>query len=74
VLCEKELISVLKKHGISQIEVNEGDTFDPEYHQAMCEIDSPDHKSGSVIKSFQTGYMYNDRLLRPAMVSVSKKI
>jgi molecular chaperone GrpE len=73
VLCEKELISVFKKYGISRIEVREGEGFNPEYHQAMCESESSDHKAGCVIKSFQTGYMYNDRLLRPAMVSVSKK-
>ncbi|MDR2781133.1 MAG: nucleotide exchange factor GrpE [Holosporaceae bacterium] len=72
-LCEKELVSTFKRHGISRIEVREGDCFNPEYHQAMCELDSPGHKSGSVIKAFQTGYMYNDRLLRPTMVSVSKK-
>ncbi|MDR1334350.1 MAG: nucleotide exchange factor GrpE [Holosporaceae bacterium] len=73
VLCEKELLSVFKKYGISRLEVKEGDVFNPEYQQAMCELDSPDHKAGSVIKLFQAGYMYNDRLLRPAMVSVSKK-
>jgi molecular chaperone GrpE len=72
-LCEKELIATFKKHGISRIKVGEGDEFNPEYHQAMCELDSPDHKIGSVIQVFQTGYLYNDRLLRPAMVSVSKK-
>ncbi|MDR1983095.1 MAG: nucleotide exchange factor GrpE [Holosporaceae bacterium] len=72
-LCEKELISVFKKHGIVKTEIKEGDEFNPEYHQAMCELCSPDHKAGSVIKVLQTGYTYHDRLLRPAMVSVSKK-
>ncbi|MDR0632326.1 MAG: nucleotide exchange factor GrpE [Holosporaceae bacterium] len=72
-LCEKELISTFKRHGIYRTEVKEGDEFNPEYHQAMCELDSPDHKAGVIIKVFQTGYIYNDRLLRPAMVSVSKK-
>jgi molecular chaperone GrpE len=72
-LCEKELISVFKKHGISKVEVKEKDKFNPEYHQAMCELCSPDHEAGSIVKVLQTGYVYNDRLLRPAMVSVSKK-
>jgi molecular chaperone GrpE len=72
-LCEKELLGTFKKHGISRIETREGDEFNPGYHQAMCELESPDHKAGSVIKILQKGYMYNDRLLRPAMVSVSKK-
>jgi molecular chaperone GrpE len=72
-LCGKELISVFKKHGISKVEIQEGDKFNPEYHQAMCELSSKDHESGSIINVLQTGYIYHDRLLRPAMVSVSKK-
>jgi molecular chaperone GrpE len=72
-LCEKEIISTFKKYGICRVDVNEGDEFNPEFHQAMCELESAEHKAGSVIKIFQTGYVYNDRLLRPAMVSVSKK-
>ncbi len=72
-LCGKELTSVFKKHGVTQIEVSEGDPFDPQYHQAMLEIESKDHKPGSVINVLQVGYVYHDRLLRPSMVSVSKK-
>lgn len=73
-LCGKELLSVFKKHGIAQIEVSEGAThFDPHYHQAMCEIESREHKPGTVINIMQSGYVYHDRLLRPAMVSVAKK-
>lgn len=72
-LCEKELLSVFKRHGISKIEVAEGDAFDHKYHQAMCELEDKDHPAGSVIKVFQSGYTHHDRLLRPAMVSVSKK-
>jgi molecular chaperone GrpE len=72
-LCEKEMLSAFKKHGISKTEVKEGDEFNPEFHMAMCELESPDHKAGAIIKVFQTGYTCNDRLLRPAMVSVSKK-
>lgn len=72
-LCGKELLSVFKKHGITQIEVSEGARFDPHYHQAMCEIESTDHEAGVVISVMQSGYVYHDRLLRPAMVSVAKK-
>lgn len=72
-LCEKELLSVFKKHGITKIEVSEGDSFDHQYHQAMCELEDKDRPAGSVIKVFQSGYMYHGRLLRPAMVSVVKK-
>lgn len=73
IICGKELVTALKKHGITVIEVSEGDNFDPSYHQAMCEIDNSEHEPGAIIKIFQNGYIYNDRLLRPAMVSVSKK-
>ncbi|MDR0677219.1 MAG: nucleotide exchange factor GrpE [Holosporaceae bacterium] len=72
-LCEKELISVFKKHGVSKIETKESDKFDPEYHLAMNEIENPNLDPGSIVNVFQTGYMYNERLLRPAMVSVTKK-
>ncbi len=72
-LCEKELLSTFKKYGISKIEVSEGDNFNHEYHQAMCEVEDKNHPAGSIVKILQTGYRYNDRLLRPTMVSVSKK-
>lgn len=71
-LCGKELLSVFKKHGITQVEVSEGTHFDPHYHQAMCEIESTDHEPGVVINVMQSGYVYHDRLLRPAIVSVAK--
>jgi len=72
-LCGKEILVVFKKHGITVVEASEGDAFDPRHHQAMCEIESNEHNPGAIIKVFQNGYVYHDRLLRPAMVSVSKK-
>lgn len=72
-ICEKELLSTFQKYGVSRVEVSAGDLFDHEFHQAMCEVGSAEYPAGSVVKVFQTGYKYHDRLLRPAMVSVSKK-
>lgn len=72
-ICEKELLSTFQKYGISRVNVSAGDLFNHELHQAMCEVEDDQHPVGSVVKVFQTGYKYNDRLLRPAMVSVSKK-
>lgn len=72
-LCGKELLSVFRKHGIDRVDVSEGTNFDPNYHQAMCEVESDKHNPGSVIDIMQSGYTYNSRLLRPAMVSVAKK-
>lgn len=72
-LCEKELLSVFKKHGITKVEAAEGDPFDHRFHQAMCELEDKDRPAGSIIQVLQSGYMHHDRLLRPAMVSVVKK-
>lgn len=72
-ICEKELLSTFQKYGISRIEVSAGDIFNHELHQAMCEVEDDNHPAGAVVKVFQTGYKYHDRLLRPVMVSVSKK-
>jgi molecular chaperone GrpE len=71
-LCGKELISVFKKHGLSVIDVKEGDQFNPLFHQAVCEVESAEQKPGLIVRVFQLGYMHYDRLLRPSMVSVSK--
>jgi molecular chaperone GrpE len=72
-LCKKELTSVFKKHGIARLEVASGDRFDPQRHEAVCEAEGDGRPAGVVIQVFQEGYAYHNRLLRPAMVSVSKK-
>lgn len=72
-ICEKELLSTFQKYGITRIEVSAGDPFNHEIHQAMCEVEDEQQPAGTVVEVFQTGYQYNDRLLRPAMVSVSKR-
>lgn len=50
-----------------------GQPFNPELHQAMTMVDSPDHAPGTVVTVFQKGYRLNDRLLRPALVAVAKE-
>jgi molecular chaperone GrpE len=64
------LMAALKKFGVSPIETT-GKMFDPAYHQAMTQVESAEHASNTVVEEFQKGYMLNDRLLRPAMVSVA---
>ncbi|MEA5113094.1 MAG: nucleotide exchange factor GrpE [Geobacteraceae bacterium] len=64
------LLSVLKKFGVEPIE-SKGVVFDTAFHQAMCQIESEETAPNTVIEEFQKGYMLNDRLLRPAMVSVA---
>ena len=71
-MVQKELSSALEKNGISKINsINE--KFDPNLHQAMMEVERDDIEEGIVVQEIQTGYMMHDRLLRPAMVGVSKK-
>ncbi len=70
-LTERELLAIFERFGISQVPALNA-RFDPHVHQAMMEIDNPDVPSGTVTLVMQTGYVMHDRLLRPAMVGVSK--
>jgi len=69
-LTRSMLLSVLKKFGVEPIETK-GGTFDSAFHQAMCQVESSDVSPNCVIEEYQKGYLLNDRLLRPAMVSVA---
>lgn len=69
-LTRSMLLSVLKKFGVEPVE-SKGAPFDPAFHQAMCRVESAETAPNTVIEEFQKGYMLNDRLLRPAMVSVA---
>ncbi len=66
-----ELQSIMEKHGIKRVEPL-GEKFDYNLHQAMFEVPTPDQPSGVVLEVVQHGYVLHDRLLRPAMVGVSK--
>lgn len=70
-LIEKELVNSFDKNGIKSFE-SVGKKFDPNFHQALNEVES-EQEDGMVINEIQKGYMLNDRLLRPALVSISKK-
>jgi molecular chaperone GrpE len=68
----KELKSVLEKHGL--VEINAlGKPFDPAVHHAMSQIESEEAEENTVVKEFRKGYILRDRVLRAAMVGVSKK-
>jgi len=71
-LTERELIKVLEKHGVRKFEPQNGEKFDPNLHQAMYEISDPSLPAGSVAQVVQAGYMIGERMLRPALVAVSK--
>lgn len=67
----KSLVDVLSKNGITPVDPH-GEPFDPQVAQAMSMIENPDVEPNTVIAVMQKGYLLNDRLLRPAMVMVSK--
>ena len=67
----KSLLDALKKFNIEQIDPT-GEPFDPQLHQAMSMVENPDAEPNSVLQVMQKGYTLNGRLIRPAMVLVSK--
>jgi len=69
---QRELEKVFTQHGITRI-ASMGLPLDPNQHQAMMEVPSEEHEPGTIVQEMQSGYMIKDRLLRPAMVGVSKK-
>ena len=69
---EKDLISIFEKNRISKIDVKDK-KFDPNFHQAMSEIEDDTKEPGAILHEIQAGYMLGERLLRPSLVSVSKK-
>ncbi len=68
---DRELQSVLERHGVTRIE-SLGKPFNAEFHQAMMEVENPDVPSGTVVQELIPGYLIAGRLLRAAMVAVSK--
>ena len=71
-IIEKDLISIFERNRIIKIEcVNK--KFNPNFHQAMSEVEDNKIEPGSIIQEIQAGYMLGERLLRPALVSVTKK-
>ena len=71
-IIKKDMISIFKKNNIEQIETK-NKKLDPNFHQAMLEIEDDNKEPGTIVQEVQTGYMMKDRLLRPALVAVSKK-
>jgi molecular chaperone GrpE len=70
-LTERELVKALEKNGVRQF-TPQGEKFDPNLHQAMFEVPDATVPAGSVVQVVQPGYMIGDRMLRPALVGVSK--
>lgn len=71
-LTESALLSTFDRHGIKKVSPLK-EKFDPHFHQAMFEVEDESVPVGTVVQVLQVGYIMHDRLLRPAMVGVSKK-
>jgi len=70
-LTERELIKAMEKHGVKKLEP-QGQKFDPNLHQAMFEIPDESVPAGTVVQVMQPGYTIGERVLRPALVGLSK--
>jgi len=71
-IINKDMVSILSKNGITSLD-SIGKKLDPNFHQAMMEIDDDQKEPGTIIQEIQKGFMMKDRLLRPSLVGVSKK-
>jgi len=72
-LLQDQLLCTLEKHGVQKIECTEKE-FDPNVHEAMFQIDSDAHGENKIVEELERGYILNGRLLRPAKVSVCKRV
>ena len=71
-IIENDIVSIFKKNKITKIDAL-NKKFDPNFHQAMLELEDEKADPGTIIQEIQSGYMYGERLLRPSMVGISKK-
>ncbi len=70
VLTYEQLLTILKKHGVQEVEC--AGEFDPNFHQAVTQLESDKHESGEIVNVLQKGYKLKERLLRPSMVTTCK--
>ena len=70
-LTERSLLNALEKNGVKKFDPS-GEKFDPNFQQAMYEVPDPSVPSGTVVQVVQAGYTIGDRVLRPALVGISK--
>ena len=71
-IIQKDMISIFKKNSIEPISSIDK-KMDPNFHQAMMEIEDDNKEPGTIVQEIQKGFMMKDRLLRPSLVAVSKK-
>ena len=72
-LIHTQILGCLERHGVAKIAAK-GEEFDPERHQALMQVETPEVESNRVIEEYESGYTLHGRLLRPSKVSVSKNV
>lgn len=68
----REMLRTLQKFGLSPIDAI-GKPFDPNYHHAMSQVERDDVENNTVVEELRKGYLYNEKVIRPSLVAVSKK-
>lgn len=68
----KQLNDVLTKFGVKELS-SVGEKFNPEFHEAMDQVETEEHDNGTIVNEYQKGYLLNNRVIRPSKVSVAKK-
>jgi len=71
-MIQEQLLNRLEKYGVRKIEAA-GKEFDPNIHEALLQVESDTHEDNHVVTEFEKGYLLNDRLLKPAKVSVARR-
>ncbi len=72
-LIHTQILGCLERHGVAKIAAR-GEVFDPDKHQALMQVETPEMESNRVVEEYESGYTIHGRLLRPSKVSVSKNI
>lgn len=72
-MVSRQFVSSLEKHGVVQFDAR-GEYFDPQKHEAIQQVESSEHDTGVIVEQYQKGYFLHDRLLRPALVAVAKRV
>lgn len=72
-LIYEKILKTLEKHGVEKIDAF-GMDFDPNFHEAMLQVESEDYEDNKIVEEFERGYLLNGRLLRPVKAAVSKHV
>lgn len=72
-MVHRQFVGALKKHGVAGFE-STGELFDPQKHEAIQQVETAEHETGTVLEQYQKGYYLHERLIRPALVVVARQV